>query len=413
MGILDFARTITPDLGVIPSGMPSLPQQDSGGIFGSIRDYLNQPLEGTNGQAGGMNRLGLLAAAFQDAGNGGRTDLTGDLLKSARQQAAIQRREEANKAVQKAYATGDMNQVRKALTDLAANGGDISHIMEAMQVGQPKYEQVDPTRDTVSIDPLTGERKVISQGVQKPTPNQPFNPDGTPNTAYQDYEKNLRIAGRSSNTNPGNVQSVQPLNDGTLLIVKRDGTTAHVTMDGQVVTGARFDPTTHFNMGAAGAAGKAAGTAAEAFPTVTANFDLINKTLSGFDDPAVKGQAGKSVGIGSYLPTIPGVNSDFRARQGQLQGQAFLQAFNTLRGGGQITEVEGEKATNAITRLQKAQTPTEFYSALRDAKGIFAQLYESARQRASRGAVVPALQGGGVNLPQRPSAPKAPTVSNW
>lgn len=189
-----------------------------------------------------------------------------------------------------------------------------------------------------------------------------------------------------------NVQSVQPLGDGTLLKVFRDGHTELTKLDGTPVAGARNDPKALFNQAAAGSAGKAAGTAAEALPTVSANFDVINQTLDAFNDPAVKGQAGKALGFGGLLPTIPGVNSDFKARVGQLQGQTFLQAFNTLRGGGQITEVEGAKATDAIARLQKAQTPDEFYGALRDAKQTFSTLFQAAKTRAGRGAVVPSLQ---------------------
>lgn len=240
---------------------------------------------------------------------------------------------------------------------------------------------------------------------EKPTPNAPFNLDGTANKAFQDYQVMLRRAGAAGSNNGGNVQSVQPLNDGTLLVVRRDGSTAHVAADGQNVTGARFDPTTHFNMGAAGAAGKAAGTAAEAFPTVAANFGIINDTLKSFDDPNIKSQANHALGWqgkATFGTSIPGVTSDFNAHLGQLEGQTFLQAFNTLRGGGQITEIEGGKATAAIARLQKAQTPDEFYTALGDAKKTFGTLYESAKQRASRGAVVPALRTNAAPLPTLP-----------
>lgn len=201
------------------------------------------------------------------------------------------------------------------------------------------------------------------------------------------------VAGIRSGSVGSNVQSVQPLGDGTLLKVFRDGHTELTKLDGTPVAGARNDPKALFNQSAATSAGKAAGTAAEALPTTQANFDIINQTLDAFNDPAVKGQAGKALGFGGLLPTIPGVNSDFKSRVDQLQGQTFLQAFNTLRGGGQITEVEGAKATNAIARLQKAQTPDEFYSALREAKATFGTLFNAAKTRGGRGAVVPALQG--------------------
>lgn len=199
-----------------------------------------------------------------------------------------------------------------------------------------------------------------------------------------------------------NVQSVQPLGDGTLLKVYRDGHTELTTMDGHPVTGARNDPTALFNQSAAQSGGKAAGTAAEALPTTEANFNNIMGTLSAFDDPKVKAQAKYALGLGGMLPTIPGVNSDFNARAGQLQGQAFLQAFNTLKGSGQITEVEGEKATAAIARLQKSQTTSEFYNALDDAKKVISGLMASARTRGSRGQVVPQMRGAPAAQPATP-----------
>jgi hypothetical protein len=48
----------------------------------------------------------------------------------------------------------------------------------------------------------------------------------------------------------------------------------------------------------------------------------------------------------------------------QIQGAAFLQAFETLKGGGQITEVEGRKATQAIARLSTAQSEAAAEQAL-------------------------------------------------
>lgn len=65
----------------------------------------------------------------------------------------------------------------------------------------------------------------------------------------------------------------------------------------------------------------------------------------------------------------------------QLQGQTFLQAFESLKGGGQITEIEGKKATEAIARLNTVQSPADFRKALQDLKDIV----NNAKQRATRG----------------------------
>lgn len=186
--------------------------------------------------------------------------------------------------------------------------------------------------------------------------------------------------------------------------------------DGKPLVSYHSDPSLRYDMSAAQAGGRAGGTMAEALPTAEASFSLINKTLDGFDLPEVKAQAGRSLGfVDSKLPTIPGYNSGFNNRLAQLQGQTFLQAFNSLRGSGAITEMEGDKATNAIARLQRASTEKEFYDALGEARSTFAQLQGAVRQRAQRGAVVPRM-GSGLQQPNQPpanSGGRGPSVSNW
>lgn len=82
---------------------------------------------------------------------------------------------------------------------------------------------------------------------------------------------------------------------------------------------------------------------------------------------------GTSVGAGFGRVTkhIPGTEAaDFNARVDQLLGGAFMQAFQSLKGGGQITEVEGKKATDAITRMSTTQSEREFVQAAQEFKGI-------------------------------------------
>lgn len=57
---------------------------------------------------------------------------------------------------------------------------------------------------------------------------------------------------------------------------------------------------------------------------------------------------------------------DALARYNQLKGTAFLQAFATLKGGGAITEIEGQKAEAAIARMDRAQSEEEFKTSLKD-----------------------------------------------
>lgn len=68
---------------------------------------------------------------------------------------------------------------------------------------------------------------------------------------------------------------------------------------------------------------------------------------------------------------LPGTDAtDFRVVADQLSGGAFLQAFESLKGAGQITEIEGQKATQAIARLNRAQSDSEYQTALLDLRGV-------------------------------------------
>jgi hypothetical protein len=82
---------------------------------------------------------------------------------------------------------------------------------------------------------------------------------------------------------------------------------------------------------------------------------------------------------------IPGTDvSDFNARLDQLRGGAFLEAFQTLKGGGQITEVEGKKATDAITRMRSSQSEDEFKAAALEFKAILQRGVDRAAQRGAQ-----------------------------
>lgn len=78
-----------------------------------------------------------------------------------------------------------------------------------------------------------------------------------------------------------------------------------------------------------------------------------------------------ATGFLEWTQNIPGTASRrFGSRVDQLNGQAFLQAFESLKGAGQITEVEGQKATQAIGRLDSAQSADDYRQALNELKGI-------------------------------------------
>jgi len=77
----------------------------------------------------------------------------------------------------------------------------------------------------------------------------------------------------------------------------------------------------------------------------------------------------------------------------QIGGGAFLQAFNTLKGGGQITEKEGEKGTAAINRMKLATSEKEFINASRDFQAVLRRGVETAQKELKSG---PGGSGGGA-----------------
>lgn len=74
--------------------------------------------------------------------------------------------------------------------------------------------------------------------------------------------------------------------------------------------------------------------------------------------------------------------SDFNRRFDQIKDKTFLQAFETLKGSGQITEIEGAKATSALNRMSLAQSEKEFIVAAREFEQNIKKGMELARQRA-------------------------------
>jgi hypothetical protein len=107
---------------------------------------------------------------------------------------------------------------------------------------------------------------------------------------------------------------------------------------------------------------------------------------------------GQAVGLGiPGLKYIPGTSAaDFNARLNEIQGGAFLQAFNTLKGGGSITEKEGEKATAAINRMSTAQSEKEFNIAAREYQDVLRTGIARAKAKAASGGAAPA--GGEIDF---------------
>jgi hypothetical protein len=101
----------------------------------------------------------------------------------------------------------------------------------------------------------------------------------------------------------------------------------------------------------------------------------VQKATPQFDD-AIKAiqlartHPGHDNGLGAtgiITRQIPGTDAyAFGKINDQMVGKTFLTAYNTLKGGGQISNVEGDKAQTAQARIDPKQSPTDYNAALND-----------------------------------------------
>jgi hypothetical protein len=94
--------------------------------------------------------------------------------------------------------------------------------------------------------------------------------------------------------------------------------------------------------------------------------------------------------------------ADFMAMLDQLKGGAFLQAFQSLKGGGPITDVEGEKATQAIVRAQNSQSEEGFRKSMNEVLDVLT----NAEKRLGDGAATPTQTPGAATAAAAPQTKK-------
>jgi hypothetical protein len=91
--------------------------------------------------------------------------------------------------------------------------------------------------------------------------------------------------------------------------------------------------------------------------------------------------------------------ASYERRQLQIEGKTFLEAYESLRGGGAITVIEGAKGEQAISRMNKAQSEVEYVKAARELQEVVRKGVERARTKAG---VAPGGGGaaGGASNPR-------------
>jgi len=168
--------------------------------------------------------------------------------------------------------------------------------------------------------------------------------DGGYTGSYMDFIKEFKGAGaaRTQVTVAGDKVTPAKPETGTQLITTPEGVITQVPIAGSSV----------------------AQEVQQAVDTASSTLQVIDEALS---------HKGLSAAVGpldARTPTFLPDATAFEAYHNQIKGKAFLQAFESLKGGGQITEIEGQKAEQAIARLDLAQSEDDYKRALKDLRDI-------------------------------------------
>jgi hypothetical protein len=196
--------------------------------------------------------------------------------------------------------------------------------------------------------------------------------------AQREFQKEM--AGLRSSIGASSQPYFQPVQtaQGVMAFNARTGRVEPVVgSSGQPIIGAQYDPALQGSL-----AGSKTGATTEAKLRTEARLDAPKAIAQGeetirlVDDllkaPGMKQAVGASRMLG--IQKIPGTSAkDFDVRLDQLKGQQFLQAFESLKGGGAITEIEGKKATDAIARMDAAGSEAEFTKAAREFQSVIRQ----------------------------------------
>lgn len=293
-------------------------------------------------------------------------------------------------------ASGDMKNANVAIAQriqkIQQRGGDPSDTIELRD--RINSGQITPEKAIAEVDgALEGARSagILDRGLKQADPY-----FSTFQTSTGVYQQNART---------GEIQKIQDESGNPVLPVSAD---ARVQGDvsrsrEQAKSDVQLDMKPQIEAKTTEAKAKA-GAKAEAEISLPQTIATAEYSLNVIDQ--IKNHPGLDVATGAsskldprnYTPGTDAYN--VKVLIDQIQGQTFLQAFETLKGGGQITEVEGNKAQAAIARINQSQSKEEFVKALDEFQGIIQKGMERAKKKAG-----PAAQsqgqpaaGGGVKF---------------
>lgn len=118
-------------------------------------------------------------------------------------------------------------------------------------------------------------------------------------------------------------------------------------------------------------------------------IDVIDKII-GNEELGIPEHPGLVSAVGLYdsqTPTFFPQTKDFEILAEQLRGKAFLTAYQSLKGGGPITDIEGRQATAAQARLNSAQSEEAYRESIKEMRDLLVARRAKARKLAGVGGV--------------------------
>ena len=220
---------------------------------------------------------------------------------------------------------------------------------------------------------------------------------------------NRATAERGGNPSGGNVQSQFITEDGKLGFLRRNGEVVITEQDvkdsfaiqqlpdGSQLAVNRSNPSETMPVVTAAEANAATVRAAQTQAQAEATTELpqasskANNALNVLDQienheglPGAVGFKGPAQAFGLKSEPVAGTpEADFVALVNQASGAVFLEAFQELKGGGHITEIEGQKAEQAVARIgNRDQSESGYKKALDELKQIIKKGLERKRRAA-------------------------------
>lgn len=402
-GLLDFVTPFNPNQSLRIGGMSGT---DQGGMLGA----LNNPLLGlAAGLLSGRDPGGTFASGL----NQGLVNmqgmqhaaLQGGLLKAKLDEIEREKKREEMWAATVGTKGSDPAAYQMSDAELFPGEAQIPGLLNAGTEGTGLYKDDPQMAGLLSIlGPDQGRQFMAQAALQSMKPGV----DKTANIQNYEFlvsqgvppeEAMKRVFAQSQGASPF-YQALPVMNpDGTpgyAVFDARSGQMSIGQVPGGAVAPAQYSPELQGNI-----AGAKAGAEVSAKDAAQRTIDLPKVVAEGsyaiklLDDLERHPGLSMAVGTSSAIPVIPGTKqADFVTRLDQIQGQQFLQAYKTLKGGGQITEVEGKKAEQAMGRLNRAQTEEEFKSSLKELRSVIS----TGIDRAARGVTINRPQTGATVL---------------